>query len=405
MESEPRKWVDEHPRLSSLYEFVKSVVIEFYKDNGFIASSSLVYSTLMSLVPFLAVLTALFAAFGGIDILKANYADWFRLFDPPMQQKIIGLINGFVSNARSLGVVGIISFLVTSVFLMNKIWAVFNSIFRSTSRRSQFKQFASYLTNLVLGTILISLSISISTLMKTFLPHFSDIQQVHGLLFFLVPVLIIFLVLFLLLKTIPATKVYYSSAAFGALFGTLFWQIINAVFQNTSLFLTKNTTIYGSFAFLFIFLLWIYFLWVGILLSVEIAYVHQYGVYRTRRRKLDSPAYTISLAAAVLQTVCRKFKEGNGICYFNEICLRLQVPDRDVSRIVTLLENHRFLIRGDSLKWGYIPGRMIDDISMEEFIRTVFGEAPETISGNIAETLLENGVSVFKGKSALDSLF
>ena len=74
MESEPRKWADAHPRLSNLYEFIKSVVIEFYKDNGFIASSSLVYSTLMSLVPFLAVLTALFAAFGGIDILKANYA-------------------------------------------------------------------------------------------------------------------------------------------------------------------------------------------------------------------------------------------------------------------------------------------------------------------------------------------
>lgn len=392
-------------RLNQLYEFVKSVVIEFYKDNGFLSASSLVYSTLMSLVPFLAVLTALFAAFGGIDILKANYADWFRLFDSPMQQKIIELIDQFVTNSRSLGVVGIISFLVTSIFLMNKIWAVFNSIFRSTSRRSQFKQFASYLTNLVLGTILISLSISISTLMETFLPHFSDIQQVHNLLFFFVPILIIFFVLFLLLKTIPATKVYYSSAAAGALFGTVFWQVVNAVFQNTSIFLTKNTTIYGSFAFLFIFLLWIYFLWVGILLSVEIAYVHQYGVYRTRNRKWDSPAYTVSLAAAVMRTVCLKYKEGNGICYFNEICSALKVPDRDASRIVALLENHRFLIRSDSLKWGYIPGRLIDDISAEAFVRTVFGEAPEEFCGTVADTLLENGIAAFKGKSVPESLF
>ena len=144
-------------KLTDLYEFVKSVTLEFYKDNGFILSSSLVYSTLMSLVPFFAVVTALFAAFGGVDILKTDFAEQLRLFEAPMQEKIIGLIEQFVSNARSLGVFGVISFLVTSVFLMNKISAVFNSIFRSTSQRPQFRQFAGYVTNLVIGTLFISL--------------------------------------------------------------------------------------------------------------------------------------------------------------------------------------------------------------------------------------------------------
>ena len=376
-------------KLTDLYEFVKSVTLEFYKDNGFILSSSLVYSTLMSLVPFFAVVTALFAAFGGVDILKTDFAEQLRLFEAPMQEKIIGLIEQFVSNARSLGVFGVISFLVTSVFLMNKISAVFNSIFRSTSQRPQFRQFAGYVTNLVIGTLFISLSISISTVAKTFLPRILDIGDINGFLFLTVPVLIVFSALLLLIKTLPATKVRYRSAALGAVVGTVCWQVVSLVFRNTSLFFTQNTTIYGSFAFLFLFLLWIYCLWVAILISAETAYVHQYGVYLTRKRREDSPAYIISLTFAVLAAVCEKFKSGNGICTFNEICARLQVPDRDVSKAADLLENRRFLIRADSMNRGYIPARMINDISMEEFVRSVYGETPQPLSAAVAETLLE----------------
>ena len=288
-----------------------------------------------------------------------------------MQEKIIGLIEQFVSNARSLGVFGVISFLVTSVFLMNKISAAFNSIFRSTSQRPQFRQFAGYVTNLVIGTLFISLSISISTVAKTFLPRILDIGDINGFLFLTVPVLIVFSALLLLIKTLPATKV---------------------------------RTIYGSFAFLFLFLLWIYCLWVAILISAETAYVHQYGVYLTRKRREDSPAYIISLTFAVLAAVCEKFKSGNGICTFNEICARLQVPDRDVSKAADLLENRRFLIRADSMNRGYIPARMINDISMEEFVRSVYGEAPQPLSAAVAETLLEKGVGAFQSSSAADWL-
>ena len=405
-------------KLTDLYEFVKSVTLEFYKDNGFILSSSLVYSTLMSLVPFFAVVTALFAAFGGVDILKTDFAEQLRLFEAPMQEKIIGLIEQFVSNARSLGVFGVISFLVTSVFLMNKISAVFNSIFRSTSQRPQFRQFAGYVTNLVIGTLFISLSISISTVAKTFLPRILDIGDINGFLFLTVPVLIVFSALLLLIKTLPATKVRYRSAALGAVVGTVCWQVVSLVFRNTSLFFTQNTTIYGSFAFLFLFLLWIYCLWVAILISAETAYVHQYGVYLTRKRREDSPAYIISLTFAVLAAVCEKFKSGNGICTFNEICARLQVPDRDVSKAADLLENRRFLIRADSMNRGYIPfliradsmnrgyipARMINDISMEEFVRSVYGEAPQPLSAAVAETLLEKGVGAFQSSSAADWL-
>ena len=391
-------------KLTDLYEFVKSVTLEFYKDNGFILSSSLVYSTLMSLVPFFAVVTALFAAFGGVDILKTDFAEQLRLFEAPMQEKIIGLIEQFVSNARSLGVFGVISFLVTSVFLMNKISAVFNSIFRSTSQRPQFRQFAGYVTNLVIGTLFISLSISISTVAKTFLPRILDIGDINGFLFLTVPVLIVFSALLLLIKTLPATKVRYRSAALGAVVGTVCWQVVSLVFRNTSLFFTQNTTIYGSFAFLFLFLLWIYCLWVAILISAETAYVHQYGVYLTRKRREDSPAYIISLTFAVLAAVCEKFKSGNGICTFNEICARLQVPDRDVSKAADLLENRRFLIRADSMNRGYIPARMINDISMEEFVRSVYGETPQPLSAAVAETLLEKGVGAFQSSSAADWL-
>lgn len=391
-------------RLNSFFEFVKAVAVEFYKDNGFICSSSLVYSTLMSLVPFIAVITSLFTAFGGVHILESSTIEWLGILDSPMEEKIFLLVNQFISNANSLGIVGLISFFITAIFLMNKIWSIFNSIFRSTAQRSQLKRFASYLTNLVVGTILISISMSISTIIKPFLPHFFDVESFSLVGYSLIPIAIIYLLLFLLLETVPATKVNFRSAALGSFFGTLFWQIINGIFQNTSLFFTKNTTIYGSFAFLFIFLLWIYFLWVGILLSVEITYVHQYGIHRTRNWKQDSPAYTISLAAATMVLVCQNYKKGHGFTTFNEIGHLLQVPDKDISRILNLLESQGFLIRGDGLKWEYIPARMVNDILMEDFIKAIYGETPEGFSSHLSETLLKGGLSSFHNKSFLDYL-
>ena len=132
--------------------------------------------------------------------------------------------------------------------------------------------------------------------------------------------------------------------------------------------------------------------------------MHQYGVYLTRKRREDSPAYIISLTFAVLAAVCEKFKSGNGICTFNEICARLQVPDRDVSKAADLLENRRFLIRADSMNRGYIPARMINDISMEEFVHSVYGETPQPLSAAVAETLLEKGAGAFEPSSAADWL-
>ena len=124
-------------------------------DNCFLNASGMVYTTLTAFIPAITVFVTFFGALGVLEpfqdllILGIN-----EMFGNGVGDAFITTVNGYAQNAMSLGIVGLVSFLITMILLINRVWSVINSIFRTSTDRNMFQRFANFISFLII-TILI----------------------------------------------------------------------------------------------------------------------------------------------------------------------------------------------------------------------------------------------------------
>ena len=146
-------------------DYVKVLILSYTRiarDNVSILASGMVYSTLISIVPCIAFLFAFFSAFGVLQ----NVMDMLSVFlretlGEQTGAEMVSMIEYYTGNALSLGVFGIISFLITSILLINRVYTVMNRIFRTQPRSGTLKRFTTFLTLLIVAAILIVVLIAI----------------------------------------------------------------------------------------------------------------------------------------------------------------------------------------------------------------------------------------------------
>ena len=271
-----------------LFDFCSEVISHFKKDRGLIIASSMVYSTLIAMVPFLAFIIIILSKLNIINTTQIQVLideNIIKSILPANQQVITDYINHFTENASKLGWFGFITFLLTSLFLINKINYTFNLIYKTSPKKNTIIRFTLYLTGMIIGSLFIGMIFSLTAPLHTILEKSNIITTTHfSYNFFtkLGPWFLIFFALLLIIKTTPSTKVKWKSSLIGALFGTIVWQLTNIIF---SLVIDKMFTyekIYGSLASALFFLIWIYLIWIIIYLSLEISFVHQYKSYKNR---------------------------------------------------------------------------------------------------------------------------
>lgn len=373
-----------------------------------ILASSVVYSTLVSMVPFLAFTMALFSAFGVINEVQ-NYIQEYLLmqFGEAVETSFIELVEGFLLNAGSLGVIGLISFMITSVFLLNRVWMTVNQIYRTSLHTNLLLRMARFITVLVISTLLLSAYVSVVTIIRRELLLSEEVVIAIRLLRVFAPWALMFLVLFFLILIVPNTKVKASSAAIGSLLGLVLFQISNTLFMEIVNRVLNYSIIYGSFAALLVFLLWVYLVWIIIFMAVEISYVHQYQPKRSvTYRAMESPLEVLAHGIDVLAEIASAYKRGEGPVSSRELSLRLSIPDEKMSSYISILERSGFIIRTDKGGRSCMPARPLEDIRMHEAVKIMFGTletgmqaaTPGTVS---AQNILAAGLDQIKDQSLL----
>ncbi len=390
--------------------FSQMVVQNFDRDSCFILASSVVYSTLISSIPFLAFVIALMTAFGAFDMAKESFQEMFvQQFGSLAGIELLSQIDSFVKNAGNLGVVGLVSFLITSVILINRVWVTINQIYHTSINRNQLGRFAQFITVLVVGTLLLSAYFSVNAIMSDFLSQFLAIGVFLKILGKIGPWLIVFLSLFLLIFFIPNTRVRVRSAFVGAFVGTIAFQLANRLFTAVVLKMLNYSIIYGSLATILIFLVWLYLWWVIIFGAVEVAYVHQYRPDENGQKGLaNPPAEQIACGFDILSTLSSHFKQGRGAMNVRDLGLILKIPDRTLYSYLDLLEQSGFIIKMDRTGRHYIPAKPLEDISIKEVAAVIYGQNPHdrgtwSEGDRIANEIYESGVSAIKEKN-LDEL-
>ncbi len=353
---------------------------EVQENKLIIRASGLAYITLLNVVPLVAVLFALLAAFGALENLKARAEQMlFSLLVPTHQDEITTWINQFTENASSLGFFGFLLLIVTTILLLDNIESNFNDIWHVRHPRRFLSKITSYTAVLVLGSVLIGASLSISARVQTLLltDRAAVIAPLTRTVGWLLPILLTFVAFTLMYVIVPNTGVGLRHAAAGAAVSSVAWEAGKHLFASSVGQSVQYSTLYGSLAVIPIFLVWIYVTWIIILAGLEIAYTRQHLpallAARLARHRIGWGGLERVLATMI--RIARDFDRGSEPPTLDELAERSQVPTGHLETDMAPLLESRILreaTRSDEAT-GLVPGRPLDRLTIGELVGTVLG--------------------------------
>jgi membrane protein len=226
----------------------------------FNTASSLAYTTILSLIPVLALSFVVFRAFGGLDKLydtlePAILSNLTQGAGEDMMNRMRGLVDNV--NASTVGIGGFFGLIVTSMSLMLNIENTFNRIWHVRNTRSLFHRFASYWLFITLGPLAISVALGIAT--SSNLPLNKFLPSGSGMFAFAVCFLT------LIYKFVPNTRVQWRFAFMSGFWTAVVWDITRLGYDSYLKHFASYNRIYGSLAAIPIFIFWIYLMWLIIL--------------------------------------------------------------------------------------------------------------------------------------------
>ncbi len=368
---------------------------------------SLVYTTLLSLVPLLAISFSVLKGFGVHNQIEPLLIEVLT----PLGDKgaeIASRVIEFVDNVKVgvLGTLGLVLLVYTVISLMQKIERAFNYCWQVGQDRSFLKRFSHYLSAIVVGPILIftSLGIKATVMGSSAAGTLFAIEPVGAGLRLagqVVPYLLIIAAFTFLYMFVPNTRVRLGSALVGATVAGVLWQTVGWVFASYVVSSAKYSAIYSAFATLVMFMIWLYVAWLILLIGTSIAFYHQNpSALRARRGGVRlSSRVKEKLALLVVARIARAFARGEPGWTTEALSLELDVPAEAVEQTLAPLERERLLVRTAAEPPAWIPARPLDAIALNSVLDAVRKAGEEGPSGAIrlvGEAVLDDALGALE---------
>ncbi len=340
------------PRDTTSVRLIKTanLAVSSFMDRGLqIRSMSLTYNTVLALVPLVALLVAIGRGFGLQNTLMEELYYFF-----PSQHKVIStaltFVDSYLTNATQ-GVfvgVGILFLLWTVVSLMSSIEDAFNSIWDVKHDRSFFQKITDYIAICLIVPILMICSSGLSIFMTTVVQDnisLPFLTPVINHILELSPLVLSWLAFSVSYAMIPNTKVNFKYAMIAGAVSAIAFQILQLLFVNGQIYVSKYNAIYGSFAFLPLLLIWLQLSWLLLLSGCVLTYALQ-NVY-TFNFMGDSDDMSLdtrlTMAVIVMSVVIKRFLLRKKPLSASEISGAYNLPIRVVTRIVEHLIKAKLL--------------------------------------------------------------
>src|SRR5919106_5331153 len=287
-----------HKIHNALYRAIIVANTRYRDDVLSLQAMSLTYSTLLSLVPFLAVMFSVLKAFEVQNALEPFLAQLLQPLGGESSQ-ITNRIIGFVENIRVgiLGAAGLGLLFYTVVTLVAKIEDALNQIWRLPRSRSWGQRITAYLSVVLVGPVMVFTALTLTASAQSYwlverLFEIGFVSYIFTLTTSVMPFLLLCATFTFLYKLIPYTKVRLTSALVGGAAAGLLWQLVGIGFAAFVANSAKYAAIYSSFAIMIVFLIWLYAGWLIFLVGAEIAYFHQhpYAFVREALHGLERPS-------------------------------------------------------------------------------------------------------------------
>jgi membrane protein len=340
---------------------------------------SLVYTTLLSLVPLLALSFSVLKAFG-----VHNQLEPFLLnFLAPLSDKASEITNriiGFVENIRVglLGSIGLGLLIYTVISLIHKIELSFNTIWHIEGTRSFTERFSGYLSVLLVGPLLVFSAFGVgASLMSSSvtqqLMEVAPLATVIETLGKLIPHLLIIAALTFVYVLIPHTKVRIGSALTGAVVSGLLGETTGWAFAKFIASSTGYAAIYSSFAIAILFMIWLYLCWLILLVGAVIAFYAQHPEYLGASREPAHLSHRVRerLALLIMYLIGQHYWRNRASWTQSELSSRLGVPLQLLCRILDDLDGCGLILKTCEQTPGYVPARDLDTITVADVLAAI----------------------------------
>ena len=351
-----------------------------------VRSAALTYYTLVSIVPVVALVFAVVKGFGLADGLVQNLYSVF-----PQIPEVVDYLVEFSQKALARTQGGLVA-LFSLVALFWSVWSVFgsiedafNNIWEVKNTRSWSRKISDYITVIVFAPILWVGASAVSVYLQQLL-GWADNMWLNALSK-LISMAIAWFMFSLIYVVLPNTKVNLSAAIkSGFIAGTVFmlfqW---GYVFVQT--WMTSYNAIYGSFAALPLFLLWMLISWSILLLGGELSFTFQNEKRFDEERESLLVSYDCrrKLMIGVMVIVSRTFRDGKGAMAVDDIRHELGIPKRILSSILSALVEagmlHEIHVGGNEFELSYAPARDISTLKVYDILLAVdaHGEGRDSI--------------------------
>lgn len=375
-------WSD--PSKSMKVRLIKTVnltVQAFLNRDLQIKSMAITYQTVFAMVPALALLLAISKGFGFQEIVEKELYTYF-----PSQSKALGAALGFVDSylaEASSGIlvgVGIIVLLWTLISLLSNIEDAFNNIWDIKTGRNTIQKIKDYIAIFLLIPVLMILSSGISIFMSStvlaVVPFAFMTPMVNAFMEFL-PVVLTWGAFTLCFWLIPNTKVEFRFAAISGAFCAVAFEVLQLLFLNGQIYVSKYNAIYGSFAFLPLMLIWLQLSWLLLLSGCGLTYslqnVFSYNFFGNLTNVAES--YFRKVLLVVTAVVYRRFHLGLSAPTRNSMSMTYGLPIRMVSNIADRLQKAGLIqvieSRDGKDDPGLIPTTDTDRIMVKDVVARV----------------------------------
>lgn len=337
--------------LRDIIILVRFIVARFAQDQCMQTAASLTFTTLLSLVPMLTIALTMFSAFPVFEDFSTQIKTYLlnNLMPETAGVAITGYMQQFTESAARLTTVGIVFLAVTAMSMMLTIDHAFNVIWRVARPRPLVKRLVVYWAVLTLAPLLIGASLSLTSWLVGLSMGYAKNIPLFGIgVLKVLPVLFTTLAFALLFRLVPNRYVPRSHALIGALVAAVLFETMNRIFGYYISHFPTYKLVYGAFASVPIFLMWIYLSWLTTLFGAVIA--ASLSHWRTPGEQQRSSTTSLLDSLRVLQTMVNGFQQGT-VSTFPKMSKSLHIGYDELEKILEKLAGADMVRKAEGQGW------------------------------------------------------
>ena len=293
------------------------------------------------------------------------------------QKELARQLRNFVQNSQgaTLGVTGMLVFVFIAIMMLSRIEETFNDIWGVARGRSWLWRIVLYWATITLAPLLLltALGLTSSAHFQAGQDFFRQMPVIGNLIFKLLPLVMLWFAFALIYQIVPNTKVKFSAALAGGLLAGTLWHLNNVFgFIYVSRVVT-NSQMYGKLALVPIFMLGLYFSWAILLFGAEIAYAFQNRAAYLQDKLADNVNQRGREFVALRLMTClgQRFQNALPPPTVSEMSAELAVPSRLTQQVLRTLAVAHLVTEVAGTENAYLPARPLDAISAHDILRAL----------------------------------